>query len=75
MHITDHTFDIGPDGRAAFETDVPFLEAFAPTILEGLDQVTFGQPPRVANASGHAVIVIEGATPGVRVTVRLAAAI
>jgi hypothetical protein len=72
VNLSDHTFVIGPDGRAAYETNVPFLNAFAPTILEGLDTVAFAQPPRVANASGHAVIVIEGATPGVKVTVRLA---
>ncbi len=74
VQITDHTFRIGSDGRAAFETNVPFLSAFAPTILEGLDQTAYTQPPRVANARGHAVIVIEGATPGALVTVRLAQA-
>jgi len=74
VKITDHRFRIGQDGRAAFETNVPFLKAFAPTILEGIDQMTFAQPPRVANASGHAVIVIEGATAGAEVTVRLAEA-
>lgn len=63
------------ESNAAQWSTGPEPPAFAPTILEGLDQVTFGQPPRVANASGHAVIEIEGATPGVRVTVRLAAAI